>query len=158
MPSPLGLKVHKSSDFQTPSLSSSVLLLPSFHLWVLSGKELSLHTLVAFFHCCFFLQTHRYFQCKSSHLWFWNSTLHPTSKIPLYFVAYCFLISIVVNLKMNMIGMSTLVAPFYIIFLDSQTRLENKMRLLAVLAWPQFWRTQLHSQPNGDFCPRIWTS
>ena len=102
------------------------------------------------FFTVFFLQTHRYFQCKSSHLWFWNSTLHPTSKIPLYFVAYCFLISIVVNLKMNMIGMSTLVAPFYIIFLDSQTRLENKMRLFGgismtsilvhTVAQPTKWR------------------
>ena len=26
------------------------------------------------------------------------------------------------------------------------------------LAWPHFWRTQLHSPPNGYFCPRIWTS
>ena len=26
------------------------------------------------------------------------------------------------------------------------------------LAWPHFCRTQLHSLPNGDFCPRIWTS
>ena len=26
------------------------------------------------------------------------------------------------------------------------------------LAWPHFWRTQLHSPPNGDFCPRIWAS
>ena len=24
------------------------------------------------------------------------------------------------------------------------------------LEWPHFWRTQLHSLPNRDFCPRIW--
>ena len=28
----------------------------------------------------------------------------------------------------------------------------------SFLAWPHFWRTQLHSPPNGDFCPRIWAS
>ena len=28
----------------------------------------------------------------------------------------------------------------------------------STLAWPHFWRTQLHSPPNGDFCLRIWTS
>ena len=23
------------------------------------------------------------------------------------------------------------------------------------IAWPHFWQTELHSPPNGDFCPRI---
>ena len=28
----------------------------------------------------------------------------------------------------------------------------------STLAWPHLWRTQLHSQPNADFCPRNLTS
>ena len=29
---------------------------------------------------------------------------------------------------------------------------------IYIIAWPHFWRTMLNSPPNGDFCPRIWTS
>ena len=29
---------------------------------------------------------------------------------------------------------------------------------IPIVAWPHFCRTQLHSPPNGDFCPRIWAS
>ena len=31
-------------------------------------------------------------------------------------------------------------------------------QLACWVAWPHFCRTQLHSPPNGDFCPRIWAS
>jgi hypothetical protein len=41
----------------------------------------------------------------------------------------------------------------------SRINFHNKvMFCMYLLAWPHFWRTQLHSPPNGDFCLRIWTS
>ena len=55
MSSPLVLKIHKSSDFQTPSLFSSRLLAFCFHLW--PEKELNFYSvvsLVAVLHCYFF--------------------------------------------------------------------------------------------------------
>ena len=42
--------------------------------------------------------------------------------------------------------------------LAHQSTFQAKAQDAGRLAWPHFCRTELHSPPNGDFCPRIWAS
>ena len=47
---------------------------------------------------------------------------------------------------------------FYIKKYAKHCFISSRLFIILTIAWPHFWRTQLHSPPNGDFCPRIWAS